>query len=280
MVPWRSPKTGETVTIGRGIITPAEQSHIVDIIEDRAIVRKSRRDRCAPITNPYLMTGWLRCGACQGRMSAGGRSYVCQARRTGHFCPAHTTAYIAAVDRSVVAAWDSKLAAAVPGDPTHQAVVERWVGRHHPDLIRERTTIRNALNDAEAALVDVEAARFLRNEFQGASAIGRWHGLHERLSDRVAGLRRNLADFPLPEVDINPLRTRNAWQGANIEERRTLLSLAISSVTVLPANGRRGYRFDPVSRLRFAWADEREPTSIAPAMGREPMTRGSEGLAG
>lgn len=73
------------------------------------------------------------------------------------------------------------------------------MARHDPDIIRERATITAALEDANAALVDLEDARYLRGEFVGPEAIQRWNRLHERLTARVAGLRRNLADFPLPE---------------------------------------------------------------------------------
>jgi DNA invertase Pin-like site-specific DNA recombinase len=267
VVPWRSPDSGETVEVGRGIITPAEQVQIVRLLGDRAAGDKTGGTRNGRAGISFLMTGRLRCGACRGRMSAAGRSYVCQAVRTGHPCPAHTTAYIAAVDRAVAAAWIGRLAAAVPGEPFVEAVVERWVALHDPKVIRERTTIRGAIDDAEVALVDLEEARYLRNEFQNPEAIKRWDHMREHLSTRIESLRRNLIDHPLPEVDIirllDPIQAREAWEVANPCERRALLSLAIKSVTVLSANGRRGYRFDPASRLRFAWVDEPEPIDVA-----------------
>jgi DNA invertase Pin-like site-specific DNA recombinase len=260
VVPWRSQETGETVEVGRGIVTPAEQMQIVRILSDRAALDRTGRNRGVRAETSHLLTGFLRCGGCRGRMSAAGKSYVCHARRLGRPCPSHTTAYITAVDRAVVAAWIGKLAAAEPGDPLLEAVAERWVAQHDPAIIRERATIQTALDDAIASLADLEDARYLRNEFQGADAVKRWDRLRERLSARVEGLRRNLSDFPLPEADISslldPALTREAWELATVEERRALLGLAINGVTVLPAEGRRGYRFDPAKRLRFSWADE------------------------
>ncbi|UQU64871.1 recombinase family protein [Couchioplanes caeruleus] len=265
VVPWRSPETGETVEIGRGIITPAEQLRIVSLLGERAALDRTGHNRGVRAETSHLLTGFLRCGGCEGRMSAAGRSYVCHARRLGRPCPAHTTAFIAAVDRSVVDGWVSRLAAAEPGDRLLEAVAERWVAQHDPDIIRERATIQAALDDASAALVDLEDARYLRGEFQGADAVKRWERLRERLSGRVEGLRRNLADFPLPEADISPLldpvQTREAWEAAKVDERRALLALALDYVTVLPAAGRRGVRFDPAARLRFAWADESTPAT-------------------
>ena len=267
VVPWRDPETGETVEIGRGIITPAEQLQVVRILEARTAADPLGRARGVRAQVSHLLTGFLRCGGCGGRMSALGKSYVCAAQRLGHPCPAHTTAFITAVDRAVVDAFVNRLAATEPGDPLLDTVAERWVARHDPEVIRERATITAALEDANAALVDLEDARYLRGEFVGPEAVKRWERLHERLTARVAGLRRNLADFPLPEADISPLLdpvlAREAWDAASVSDRRDLLSLALNAVTVAPANGRRGVRFDPVARLRFTWAHESDPASPA-----------------
>ncbi|WP_433230384.1 recombinase family protein [Micromonospora sp. CA-248260] len=266
VVPWRDPETGESVEIGRGIITPAEQLQVARILKDRTAADVTGRNRGVRAEVSHLLTGFLRCGGCGGRMSAGGRSYVCHARRLGKPCPAYTTAFIAAVDRAVIAAFIARLAMTEPGDPLLDTVAERWVARHDPDVIRERSTITAALDEANAALVDLEDARYLRGEFVGPDAIQRWTRLHERLTARVAGLRRNLADFPLPEADISPLLdpvlAREAWDAATVPDRRDFLGLALNAVTVAPAEGRRGVRFDPVARLRFTWADETEPASV------------------
>ncbi|MCG5450816.1 recombinase family protein [Micromonospora hortensis] len=263
VVPWRDPETGEAVEVGRGIVTPAEQLQAVRLLEQRTAADKSGRPRGVRAQVAHLLTGYLRCGGCAGRMSAAGQSYVCQARRLGRPCPAHTTAMIPAVDRAVVDAFINRLAATEPGDPLLDTVAERWVARHDPAVIRERATITAALDDANAALVDLEDARYLRGEFVGPEAVQRWTRLHERLTVRVAGLRRNLAEFPLPEADISPLLdpvlAREAWDAATLADRRDLLGLALNAVTITPAGGRRGYRFDPAARLRFTWADEPEP---------------------
>jgi DNA invertase Pin-like site-specific DNA recombinase len=258
VVPWRNPETGETVVIGRGIVTPAEQLQIVRLIETRAAADISGRRRGVRAETSHLLTGFLRCNGCKARMSAVGLSYVCQSRRLGRPCPDYVNAMIAAVDRAVFAAWSSRLAASEPGDPLLDAVAERWVARHDPDIIRERATIQTALDDAEAALTDLEDARYLRNEFAGADAVKRWERLHERLTGRANGLRRNLADFALPHADISPLldpvQVTEAWEVASTSGRRDLLRLALDGVTVL--RGKRGQRFDPAARLRFSWAGE------------------------
>ncbi|MDZ5445510.1 recombinase family protein [Micromonospora sp. 4G57] len=265
VVPWRDPETGKTVDIGRGIITPAEQLQVMRILEARTGTDPVGRNRGVRAQVSHLLTGFLRCGGCGRRMSAAGRSYVCQGRRLGHPCPAHVTAFIAAVDRAVVDAFINRLAATEPGDPLLDAVAERWIARHDPDIIRERATITAALEDANASLVDLEDARYLRGEFVGPEAVQRWTRLHERLTARVVGLRRNLADFPLPEADISPLldpvQAREAWDAATVPDRRDLLRLALNAVTITPAHGRRGVRFDPDARLRFTWADEPESAS-------------------
>lgn len=265
VVPWRDPETGETVEIGEGIVTPAEQVKIMQQIEQRVDVDRTGQTRGVRAQTSHLMTSLLRCGSCNGRMSAAGRSYVCQARRLGKPCPAHVTAFIDAVDRAVAAAFIGRLAALEPGDPLLDRIAERWVAKNDPDAVRERATIQTALDDATAQLADLEDARYLRNEFVGPDAIRRWQRLHERLTARVEGLRRNLADYPLPEANIGallePELTREAWALATVEDRRDLLALALDAVIVTPANGRRGVRFDPDARLRFVWAGETPPVA-------------------
>ncbi|MEV8514303.1 recombinase family protein [Dactylosporangium sp. NPDC051484] len=264
VVPWRDPETGETVEIGRGIITPAEQLQIARILEARTAADKTGRNRGVRAETSRLLTGFARCDSCRGRMSASGLSYVCQAARLGRPCPAFASAFVAAVDKAVAEAFVRRLAALEPGDPLLEKIAERWVARHDPEVIRERTTIQTALDDAGARLVDLEDARYLRNEFDGPDAVKRWERLHTQLAARVEGLRRNLAGYPLPEADIgsllDPEISREAWANATTNDRRDLLALALDAVYVLPANGRRGARFDPVSRLRFTWADE--PTDV------------------
>ncbi|WP_432833686.1 recombinase family protein [Dactylosporangium sp. CA-092794] len=263
VVPWRNPETGETVEIGRGIITPAEQLQIVRILKARTAADKSGRPRGVRAETSHLLTGFLRCSGCKNRMSASGRSYVCQARRLGRLCGVYSQAFIAAVDKAVAEAFIRCLAALKPGDELLDRIAERWIARHNPEVIRERATIQTALNDATARLADLEDARYLRGEFDGPDAVKRWDRLHEQLGARVEGLRRNLAEYPLPEANIgaliDPEVSRATWETATTEDRRDLLALALDAVYVLPANGRRGFRFDPASRLRFAWADEPEP---------------------
>jgi site-specific DNA recombinase len=258
VVPWRDPETGDTVVIGAGIVTPAEQMKIIRSLESRAMVTATGTRRGVRAQTVHLLTGMLRCDACKGRMSAAGLSYVCAARRLGKPCPAYTNALIAAVDRYTVSAWVAKLAATEPGDPLLTAVAERWIAQHDPATIRQRATIKDALDEATAALTDLEDARYLRNEFVGPDAIKRWERLHDALGNRVNGLRRNLAEFPLPEADISalldPVQVWEAWELQTVPERRAVLGLALDLVTVLPGTGTRGKRFDPDARLRFTWA--------------------------
>jgi DNA invertase Pin-like site-specific DNA recombinase len=259
VVPWRSPETGDTVSIGEGIITPAEQITIVRSLEGRAMITGdgSRRGRRAQTS--HLLTGFLRCSSCGLRMSAAGLSYCCQSRRLGHPCDGYANAQIAAVDRAVAVAFTARLAALEPGDPLLDAVAERWIARTDPDVIQSRATISAALEDAEARLADLEDARYLRNEFDGPEAVKRWTRLHAHLSARVAGLRVNLSEHALPDADISALldaeQTREAWELATVAERRALLALAIDSIEVAPSRGR-GFRFDPAERLRVTWADQ------------------------
>jgi len=260
IVPYRDPETGETVVVGDGIVTPSEQFRIMQQLESRVRLRPDGTPVGQWAQSRHLLTGLVRCDACKARMSVNGLSYQCQSGRTGSVCPAPSSARVVPVDAAVFEAWAAKLASIEPGDELLDRVAERWVEQHDPDVIKQRATINEALDEATAALADLEDARYLRGEFVGPDAIKRWERLHTSLTNRVGGLRRNLADFPLPEADVSPLldpvQVAEVWELAPVTERRDLLRLALDCVYV--TRGTAGSRFDPDARLRFAWVDAGE----------------------
>jgi site-specific DNA recombinase len=270
--PWRDPETGETVSIGEGIVTPAEQRKIAETIDARATADSWGRRRGVRSESRHLLTGLLRCDSCGARMSGQARSYVCQSARLGRGCPRTTRGYVPAVDHGVTEAWVRRLTAAEPGDPLLEAVAERWVRQHDPEAVANRRTISAEVETTEASIADLEDSRYLRGEFSGEAGLARYARLHERLEARLAGLRRDLERHTLPDADISPLLdpvlVRQAWQEASVKERRGLLRLALDCVRVKPSPGGRGYRFDPETRLRFVWAvpgAETSPECSGPA---------------
>jgi hypothetical protein len=261
---WRDPETGETVSVGEGIITPAERLLIKRQLETRTIVTLNGK-RVGNRARPrHLLTGIIHCGTCGHRCAVNGNrggSYACQGSRKGLGCQRPAYGFAAAVEEGVVNLWVSRLISLEPGDPLLAAIAARWVAQHSPETISERATIQAALTEAETALSDLEDARYLRSEFVGSEAVKRWERLHAHLDNRVKGLRHNLAAFPLPEPDISPLLdavlVREAWAVADIVQRRALLGLAIERVNLLPAP-KVGAPFKPRERIRIVWADGAE----------------------
>ena len=260
--PWRDPETGQTVSIGEGIVTPAERLEIRVTVAARTQQTKDDTTRGQRGQVRRLLAGILRCDGCGGPATTNGESYVCSRFRAGMRCPSPASGYQPTVDRTVTAAWVARLAAEEPGSPLLEAVAERWVARHDPGVLQQRASIQAALDDANAALTDLEDARYLRGVFIGPDAIKRWERLHASLGNRVTGLRRNLGEFPMPEADISPLldpvQVREAWELATVDEQRDLLRLALDAVYLIRA-GKWVARFDPNTRLRFVWATPGEP---------------------
>ena len=99
-----------------------------------------------------------------------------------------------------MAAWVAKLASHGARRRLARSVAERWVAQHDPETIKQRETITAALEDARAALADLEDARYLRDEFVGPEAVKRWNRFHERLANRAGGLRTTspTSQYPRP----------------------------------------------------------------------------------
>src|SRR5215467_763248 len=86
---WRDPDTGETVTIGEGVITAAEQARIIRLLAERTEHSGPDMRRRGKRAQPqHLLTGMTRCGSCGSRLGVNGRSYCCLDRLAGKICPA------------------------------------------------------------------------------------------------------------------------------------------------------------------------------------------------
>ncbi|WBB57840.1 recombinase family protein [Streptomyces sp. WMMC500] len=253
--PHRDPETSDTVEIGEGIITVGEREQIIRTLESRTFVhagkRRPKREGTA------LLTGLVYCAVpgCGRRMHRVGGSYQCMARRAGNRCIG-ASALAEAVDNYVTEEFLTKLPALEPDDLLLVAITDRWVHRVDPETFAKRDALAAEIQDEEARLADLEEARYVRGEFNGARALERYNRLSERLRGRIEGLRTDLRNLPMPSLDVSRildnLTLREAWADATNEDRRGRLSLAMDRVEV--SKGVRGQRIIPEQRIQIHWA--------------------------
>jgi hypothetical protein len=160
------------------------------------------------------------------------------------------------VDAYVAESFLTKIPELEPDDALLATIADRWVHRTDPEAFAKWDAIASEIRDEEARLADLEEARYVRGEFKGAAAIGRYDRLTERLRSRIDGLRGDLCRLPMPSMDVSPMLDsrlfREAWKDATDEDRRDRLSLAIDRVEV--SKGRRGQRIIPEQRVQIHWA--------------------------
>lgn len=253
--PYRDPGTLDTVEIGEGIITVGERDSIIRQFEERTFEYAGRRRPKAQ--GAALLTGLVFCGVpgCGSRMHRVGRSYQCWSHRSGNQCVG-ASALADAVDAYVAESFLTKIPELEPDDALLATIADRWVHRTDPEAFAKWDAIASEIRDEEARLADLEEARYVRGEFKGAAAIGRYDRLTERLRSRIDGLRGDLCRLPMPSMDVSPMLDsrlfREAWKDATDEDRRDRLSLAIDRVEV--SKGRRGQRIIPEQRVQIHWA--------------------------
>ncbi|MYY03041.1 MULTISPECIES: recombinase family protein [unclassified Streptomyces] len=208
----------------------------------------------------YLLTGLLMCGGCGGPMSFSGTGYRCWKPAAGKTCPAPASVVRHLADAFVHHRWEARLAGAEPDDPLVYAVAERWAARVQPVATEESRAALEALTAAEKALSRVWADR-KAGLYEGPSEAFFAPALREVTEDVVAAKKRVEATTARRGVDVSflldPAMCEGAWEAADGQLRRTLLRLAIDSVTVTKARSR-GVMFDGWKQTRFKWADGEE----------------------
>lgn len=255
-----SPKTGEPVSVGLGVISPAERARILEALAERTKdASGSRTDgqhrRTGRRPSPSLLVDLLRCPECGSRSARSGatgrQSYRCGSAAQGAGrCPGFTTP-ADALDDYVGRAFRQRLAALDPGDALLDVVAEAWTARTDPASRVARAEAENAVAVAREDLSRLQrlAVSGVLDEVEAARQA-------PALRRRRAVAEARLAAVPSPRADISPLLdlvvTEAAWSVLPVAERRALLALAVVDVRVTRARGR-GYRFDPRERVAIVW---------------------------
>jgi site-specific DNA recombinase len=140
-----------------------------------------------------------------------------------------------------------------PDSPEAEVLRVRYLRTAAPTDSAEREVAVQAVADAEAALADLEAARYERAEFPGARGAERYQRLFERLSGRLEAAEAVLAALPEPSSNDAALFDREvlreALEAEEHEPRRALYALVLDRVVVA-----RGTAEDLDARLDPQWA--------------------------
>lgn len=254
VAPYRDPETLTPVEIGEGAITVDERELILRHIQERASESAGRRYGRKQAT--ALLTGFTRCGRCGSRMSKAGTSYQCSRRRMGRDCRG-VSVLVKSIDNYVVEAARARMVALEPGDRLLAVMVARRARSEHPEMFGKRDAIEAEMASVRERRADLEAARYLRGEFEGPGAADRYTALVGRLEMRLEELHETIEAFPTPDTGHSQFLdrewVRRAWETSGDPERRDLLALMIDQIEVRP--GAVGVRFDGASRVGIRWAD-------------------------
>jgi hypothetical protein len=240
--------SGDPVSFGEGIITPAERVRILTEFDQRStLVRRAKDvDRVGGRTGAgrpakYLLTAYGECASCRYKASGwrkwgkAGSCYRCNSKIHGYECPARAFVSVAAADAEVKRQLTAKLAAMEPGDPILDAIAERWLQTMLPNQEGERAVLEAKLAAVRARLADLDEARYGRGEFETTEDIARWERLRARnLAQREAVHEALERLGPRPAFDVGLLLdshlSQEAWETASLHERRAILAITVDKV--------------------------------------------------
>ena len=249
-VPARDPETGEPIVIGPAIMSLSERRDLLKILDARAAVDRRGQGRGTK-GSFHLLIGRIYC-ECGARMGRSGVSYRCDGRRLGRSVPPNTM-MANRVDDYVAEKALRKLAALEPGDPLLEQVAIRWIGQQAPEAMAELANRRAELQEAEAALADLEDAYFnvKRPEykrFRSVEGKARYDELYAQSLGWVERARATLAAVELPDPEISPLldyaQSRRRWdEEQDPLKRRDIVALIVDRV-VIDHGAHRGRHLD------------------------------------
>jgi site-specific DNA recombinase len=150
---------------------------------------EAARGRVAKSSNP--LRGFVFCGLCDGPMALDSKS-------AGLRCTRHATTPGACVGvrvdldvarASVVEDLLGYLAALEPDSDEAGRIAERWLAAVEPEQSADVTAARAEVEEAEALVADLEAARYVRGEFPGDAGRARWDALYRKATARWEAAR-------------------------------------------------------------------------------------------
>jgi site-specific DNA recombinase len=261
---------GEIILCGTGVVTPAEWFKIKALIAARTDDRWAKGKPEAK----YLGTGSYRCGRmrgkqgtgalelCGGSMSHRGGRYRCEVRQTrGKSICEGVVTLADRIDHAVGQAWINYIIALEPHDPVIIEIAHRWLAFADPETQVKKEEAQKALEAAQKRVKKLEDDFYV----YGKVDEDRFEELSEGQRAFIESTTATL-DALDAEADTTSLmqieNLREAWEGADMTDRRMLLKCALgkNGVTVSPA-ARQGDHTPILKRLSFDWLSKRDVAS-------------------
>ncbi len=241
---------GHPVSCGTGVVSLTEWYAIRTYFNTRTV--RGVLGRHGAKQAGKLLTGIMKCPHCRIGVVSGGESYRCRTRMEGgaSACPGTRTKADRA-DWEISQMWVGHVSALEPHDPVLHEIANRWLSYQDPEREERRKHVTAALEDAERRSAELDDAYYVA----GRMKPDRYAALSSALAEQIDALRAELKELRR-QADLTPLLDgvllAEAWQAAELHDKRMLLRCAIADLTLLPSTGQ-GDRTPMIDRLAVEW---------------------------
>ncbi|MFF4672124.1 recombinase family protein [Streptomyces sp. NPDC001279] len=241
---------GHPVKCGTGVVSVTEWYAIRTYFSSRTVAGTIGRHGVRSAGK--ILTGIMRCPHCRVGVVSGGASYRCRTRMEGGpaACVGVRTS-AARVDWTVGEMWVTHVSSLEPEDPVLHEIARRWLAYQDPERAEQQRHVSAALDDAERRMTELEDAYFVH----GRLKKDRFEKLSAGLTAQIEAQRVELEALRR-QSDLTPLLDgallSEAWEAAELVDKRMLLRCAIEDLTLLPSTGQ-GDRRPIEDRLAVTW---------------------------
>jgi len=231
---YRSPETGEPVSIGEGYATEAEWQQILEGLAARRKTSANKKGHTPRRSGQYL-TKIARCGRCGGPLSSSSNRYTCNGAASGKALCGGMSIERKIIEPHIETLLINCIMSLEPNDPSLVRVAEAWRGEIEPT---KPGVDPSQLDELEARLNTLMDDHYSKNRFAGREEM--FERLFADLSVKIEKVKSQLEDAPTANtsqhyVDFSdPEVVRMAWDHARPEDRRAVTAALIDTITVLP----------------------------------------------
>lgn len=247
---YRSPETGQPVSVGHGLATEAEWRKILEL---RRLRTTSTTKRGASKSNGSPFAGLTRCALCGRCLTPSEKFWRCKTGYDSGFCDGvmMTTSIFHDEIESLLL---NRITSLDFEDPTIIRLAEAWRGEIEP--VEDDAAAREHLANIEARLDSLLEDRYKRNRFDGREEL--FDELFDDLNREIDDVKKKIESRPKTNphqhyVDFSdPEVLRQAWDAATLMDKRAVARAVIDMVNV--KKGRRGPGGN-LNRLEVIWRD-------------------------
>ncbi|MFE9396774.1 recombinase family protein [Streptomyces flavidovirens] len=258
---------GHPIRVGQGVATPEERLRIVAALNERTqdvtagfTQRGTRGQRRGARQAASLLTGIIRCHHCGTTMVRAGKQYRCLLRaESGKSACQGMFIDSEKADWEVARRWVAYVTTLDPADDNDAErlvrIAREWYGHQDPGKALRVKEIKAGLEELTDRRDKLDEAYYVKGSFKGDAGELRYERLRELLDSQRRGLLNELEglteDTSLTAL-LEPEELKDAWEGAGLHVRRTLLRLAIRKLVGVPAK-HRGDRTPMEDRIVVEW---------------------------